>query len=65
MLNTPLLPTEEREQIEELIKSFDNHGCGFGLDIQAQIALRRLLEIIDNAERGLTDDDLTDEGKIN
>ncbi|MCH8310615.1 MAG: hypothetical protein IIB17_09005 [Chloroflexi bacterium] len=57
MLKTPLLPTEEREQIEELIKSFDDHGCGFGLDIQAQIALRRLLEIIDNAERSLTDDD--------
>ncbi|MCH7800817.1 MAG: hypothetical protein IIC24_04640 [Chloroflexi bacterium] len=56
MLKPPLLPTEEREQIEELIKSFDDHGCGFGLDIQAQIALRRLLEIIDNAERDLSGD---------
>ena len=65
MLNTPLLPAEEREQIEELIKSFDGHGCGFGLDIQAQIALRRLLEIIDNAERSLTDDDSSDEERIN
>ena len=51
MPKTPLLPTEEREQIEELIKSFDDHGCGFGLDIQAQIVLRRLLQIIDDAER--------------
>ena len=54
MPNTPLLPAEEREQIEELIKSFDDHGCGFGLDIQAQIALRRLLEIIDDAELSLS-----------
>ena len=64
MPKTPLLPAEEREQIEDLIKSFDNHGCGFGLDIQAQIALRRLLELIDNAERGLTDDNSTDESKV-
>ncbi|MDP6452340.1 MAG: hypothetical protein QF898_03435, partial [SAR202 cluster bacterium] len=49
--NTPLLPSEEREQIEELIKSFDDHGCGFGLDIQAQIVLRRLLDIIDTVEQ--------------
>ena len=54
MTNTLLLPTEEREQIEELIKSFDDHGCGFGLDIQAQIALRRLLDIIDDAELSLS-----------
>jgi hypothetical protein len=45
------LPSEEREQIEELIKSFDDHGCGFGLDIQAQIVLRRLLDIIDTVEQ--------------
>jgi hypothetical protein len=54
MTNTPLLPIKEREEIEELIKSFDDHGCGFGLDIQAQIALRRLLAIIDNAELSLS-----------
>jgi len=33
--------------------SFDNPGCGFGLDIRAQITIRRLLEIIDNAEGAL------------
>lgn len=53
MPNPPLLPADEREQIEDLTISFDNPGCGFGLDIQAQIALRRLLEIIDNAEGAL------------
>ena len=56
MPNAPLLPAEEREQIEELIKSFDDHGCGFGLDIQAQIALRRLLDIIDGVERDISED---------
>ncbi len=57
MPNTLLLPVEEREQIEELIRSFDDHGCGFGLDIQAQIALRRLLDIIENVERDISEDD--------
>ena len=65
MTNTPLLPTEERDQIEELIKSFDDHGCGFGLDIQAQIALRRLLDIIDDAQQTLYGDgDSTDKVNI-
>ena len=36
-----------------MIIPFDNHGYGFGLDIQAQIALRRPLEIIDIAEDAL------------
>ena len=53
MPNLPLLPADEQEQIEDLTISFDNPGCGFGLDIQAQIALRRLLEFIDNAEDAL------------
>ena len=53
MPNRPLLPADEREQVEDLTISFDNPGCGFGLDIQALIALRRLLEIIDNAEDAL------------
>ena len=53
MPNPPLLPADEREHIEDLTISFDNPGCGFGLDIQAQIALRRLPEIIDNAEDAL------------
>ena len=53
MPNPPLLPADEREQIEDLIISFDNPGCGFGFDIQAQIVLRRLLEFIDNAEDAL------------
>ena len=42
---------EEREDIETLIKAFDYHGCGFGLDIQAQSALRRLLDALDEANR--------------
>ena len=53
MPSPPLLPADAREQIEDLIISFDNHGYGFGLDIQAQIALRRPLEIIDIAEDAL------------
>ena len=53
MPNPQLLPADEREQIEDLIIPFDNHGYGFGLDIQAQIALRRPLEIIDIAEDAL------------
>ena len=42
---------DERESIEALIRSFDNHGCGFGLDLQAQSALRRLLDALDEANR--------------
>lgn len=45
------LTQEERSEIEELIKNFDNHGCGFGYDIQAQDALRRLLDALDEAEQ--------------
>ena len=45
------LTQEERSEIEELIKNFDNHGCGFGYDIQAQEALRRLLDALDEAEQ--------------
>ena len=44
------LTHEERTDIEDLISSFDNHGCGMGLDIKAQIALRRLLDVLDQAE---------------
>ena len=45
------LTQEERTEIEELIKNFDKHGCGFGYDIQAQDALRRLLDALDEAEQ--------------
>ena len=45
------LTGEERSDIEALIKSFDNHGCGFGLDIQAQAALRLLLDKLAEANR--------------
>jgi hypothetical protein len=47
------LTSEELQQIEELIRAFDGHGCGFGLDLQAQVALRRLLEALKEAERAL------------
>ena len=53
MPSPPLLPADAREQIEDLIISFDIHGYRFGLEIQAQIALRRPLEIIDIAEDAL------------
>ena len=45
------LTREERSDIEELIKNFDNHGCGFGYDLQAQEALRLLLNALDEAEQ--------------
>ncbi len=45
------LTQEERSEIEELIKNFDNHGCGFGYDLQAQEALRRLLDALEDAEQ--------------
>ncbi len=48
---TPALSGEEKVQIEELIRSFDNHGCATGLDIKAQSALRRLLDALQEAEQ--------------
>ncbi len=50
MTDTRLISPEERQQIESLIASFDNHGCGMGLDVLAQRALRRLLDALDDAE---------------
>ena len=47
------LTAEEQEQIEELIQAFDDHGCGLGLDLRAQVALRRLLEALEESERAL------------
>ena len=44
------LTIEEKTQIEELIRSFNNHGCSIGLDIKAQAALRRLLDALKEAE---------------
>ena len=41
------------EKIEDLIRAFDGHGCGFGLDLQAQVALWRLLEALEEAESAL------------
>ncbi len=49
MTLTNPLTDEERGDIEDLISSFDNHGCGMGLDIKAQIVLR-LLDALDQAE---------------
>ncbi len=48
---TPALSPEETAQIEELIRSFDNHGCATGLDMKAQAALRRLLDALQEAEQ--------------
>ena len=50
MPHTNQLTEQERGDIEALIKSFDNHGCGMGLDLKAQVALRRLLDALDHAE---------------
>ncbi len=47
------LTQKERTEIEELISSFDDHGCGLGLDIKAQAALRRLLSALDDAEHAV------------
>ena len=47
------ITADEREEIESLIRSFDNHGCGFGLDLKAQVALRRLLNALGEAELAL------------
>ena len=54
MSKVVLLEEAVREEVEELIKNFDNHGCGFGYDVQAQGLLRRLLEAIDKG-RGIID----------
>ena len=53
------LTQTERDKIEALIKSFDNHGCGFGQDIQAQAALRQLLDALDEANRKIADYQVT------
>jgi hypothetical protein len=45
------LTEDERSKIETLILAFDNHGCGMGLDIQAQAALGRLLATKDDTEQ--------------
>jgi hypothetical protein len=45
------LTDKERSDIEALIQEFDNHGCGFGLDVKAWVALRRLLGVLEQAER--------------
>ena len=45
------LTTDERSQIEALIRKFDGHGWGFGLDLEAQAALRRLLDALDETEK--------------
>ena len=47
---TQYLTAEERTDIEDLIRSFDNHGCANGFDIRAQVALRRLLSVLYEAE---------------
>ncbi|HJO82946.1 MAG: hypothetical protein QGG34_12330 [SAR202 cluster bacterium] len=51
MASQELLSVAERRDIEALITSFNNHGCGTGLDVIAQKALRRLLDALDDAER--------------
>ena len=48
---TSRLTGNERREIEDLIKAFDDHGCGTGLDVRAQAILRRMLEVVDEAER--------------
>ena len=53
MTQTHNLTEEERERIETLIKSFDNHGCGFGFDLQAQVELRLLIDKLDDANQAI------------
>ena len=40
-----------RESVESLITAFDNHGCGLGLDLQAQKLMRQLLDAVDDLTR--------------
>lgn len=51
MKSTYQITEADRERIEKLIKSFDDHGCGFGFDVQAQDELRLLLDALDEANR--------------
>ena len=51
-MNTPgIFTQEERDEVDSLIASFEFHGCGMGLDIVAQAALRRLLGALDDANQ--------------
>ena len=49
------LTIEERQRIDDLIRAFDDHGCGLGLDLQAQKLLRRLLEAVDSGARAVAE----------
>jgi hypothetical protein len=40
-----------RDSVESLIKAFYNHGCGLGLDLQAQKLMRQLLDAVDDLTR--------------
>lgn len=48
------LTVSEREEVQDLIKAFEGHGCGTGLDVRAQGMLRHMLEVVDEVERLLT-----------
>ena len=37
--------------VQDLITAFDNHGCGLGLDMQAQKLMRQLLDTVDDLTR--------------
>ena len=50
MAKVVLLADGVKEEVEGLIKNFDNHGCGFGYDAQAQVLLRMLLEVVEKAQ---------------
>ncbi len=49
------LTFEERQRIDDLIRAFDDHGCGLGLYLQAQKLLRRLLEAVDSSARAVAE----------
>ncbi len=55
MVQAHNLTDDERVNIEALIKSFDDHGCGFGLDLQAQVALRLLLDKLAEANKAINE----------
>lgn len=50
MAKVVLLTDEVRGDVEALIKNFDNHGCGFGYDADAQKLFRILLDAIDKGQ---------------
>jgi hypothetical protein len=55
MAKVVLFPDELRGDVKALIENFDNHGCGFGYDADAQRLFRVLLDAIDRVQEIIED----------